>query len=73
MAGGSNHHLSTLPHRLVHVYANLFNFLLDLVGAIRTELALDVGCKASSKKYSNWQGAGWLDPMPEFTKLHLQM
>lgn len=62
MAGGTNHHLSTLPHKLVHAYVNLFNFLLDLVEAIRTELALNVACKASSKKCTNRQAAGWLDP-----------
>lgn len=62
MAGGTNHHLSRLPHKLVHAYVNLFNFLLDLVEAIRTELALNVACKASSQKCTNRQATGWLDP-----------
>lgn len=54
----------------LHVYVNLFNFLLDLVEAIRTQLALNVGCKASLKKFTNRQAAGWLDLMIKFTKIH---
>lgn len=54
------------------MYVNLFNFLFDLVEAIRIELALNVGCKASSKKFTNKKAAGWLDPMTGFTKMHLE-
>lgn len=70
MAGDANHHLRRLPPRLVHACVNLFNFLLDLVEAIRTELALSVGCKASSKKCTNRQAPGWLDPMSALTRTH---
>jgi len=56
----------------LHVYVNFFNFLLDLVEAVRTQLVLNVGCKASLKKFTNRQAARWLDPMIKFTKMHLK-
>lgn len=56
----------------MHAYVNLFNFLLDLVEAIRTQLVLNVGCKAFLKKFTNRQAAAWLDPVIKFTKMHLK-
>ena len=69
---GTNHHLSRLPHRLMCVYVNLFNFLPDLVEASITELALNVDCQDSLKKFTSGQAAGWLDLMTEFTEMYLQ-
>ena len=69
---GTDHHLSRLLLKLVSAYVNLFHFLPDLVEAIITELALNVGCHASLMKSTSRQAAGWLNLMTEFTQMHFQ-
>lgn len=58
---GTDHHLSRLLLKLVSAYVNLFHFLPDLVEAIITELALNVGCHASLMKFTSRQAAEPLD------------
>lgn len=46
-----------------HAYANLFNLLLDSVEAVRAELRLHIGCRASLKQSTNcWKLHQWLSP-----------
>jgi hypothetical protein len=39
----------------MHAYANLFNFFLDLVEAIRAELTLNVDCKGFLKQFTKFR------------------
>lgn len=49
-----------VPHGPGPAYVDLFNFLLDLVEAVRAKLALNIGYKASSKKFNySGQVAAW--------------
>lgn len=62
MAGGTNHHLRRHPPRPVRACVNLSNFLLDLVEAIKTELApkrwLQSFLKEMFQQAGRWL-AGW--------------
>lgn len=53
----------------MHAYANLSNFLPDLVEAIRAELSLNIGCKTPLKQFTNcWK----LHPVTQSTQIYLQ-